>query len=56
MTDKPRLTPVMNSTGCCGHVLHSCKGYRAFDHYDRELGTFADLGSAAAAILTAGST
>jgi hypothetical protein len=45
------LRPVVTSVGCLGHVLRSCKGYRAFDRMDRELGVFTSAGEAACAIL-----
>jgi hypothetical protein len=40
------LIPVHNASGCCGHLLRSAKGFRAFDRDDKEIGVYetADLG------------
>jgi hypothetical protein len=56
VTPKPPIAPVIADTGCLGHVLFSCRGYRAFDRHDHELGVFADPAAAVTAILTAPST
>jgi hypothetical protein len=48
---KAPIAPVIADTGCLGHVLFSCRGYRAFDRHGHEFGTFATAGDAACAIL-----
>jgi hypothetical protein len=47
------LVPVMGQEGCLGHLLHTCKGWRACDLEDRELGTFTTEAAASAAVLQA---
>jgi hypothetical protein len=48
-TSTRTLMPVHNASGCCGHLLRSAKGFRAFDAYDGEIGVYEtpDLGIAA---------
>ncbi len=49
------MTPVLdNSNACLGHILKSCKGWRAFDAQDRELGLFDSQSAAGAAVLGGG--
>jgi hypothetical protein len=45
------LVPVMGQEGCLGHLLHTCRGWRACDSEDREVGYFTTEASASAAVL-----
>jgi hypothetical protein len=45
------LVPVMGQERCIGHLLHTCKGWRALDGEERELGYFGTDASASAAVL-----
>ena len=45
------LAPVFDTTGCCGHLLRSAKGFRAFDHNDRQIGIYATAGDGLVALL-----
>jgi hypothetical protein len=45
------LVPVMGQERCLGHLLHTCRGWRACDSEDRELGYFGTDASASAAVL-----
>ena len=44
------FAPVIGSTGCVGHLIWTARGVRAFDADDKEVGTFASMDSAAAAL------
>jgi hypothetical protein len=48
------LTPVMGVHGCLGHLLHTARGWRAFDSNDKAIGTFPTQSDAAQAVLTLG--
>jgi hypothetical protein len=43
------LIPVFSEHACCGHILRTAKGFKAYDVSDRLVGVFetADLGVAA---------
>jgi hypothetical protein len=43
------LMPVFDTSGCCGHLLRTAKGIKAYDRVDRLVGIFEtpDLGIAA---------
>jgi predicted metal-binding transcription factor (methanogenesis marker protein 9) len=43
------LVPVRGQERCLGHLLYTCKGWRACDVEDRELGYFETDASASAA-------
>ncbi len=45
------FAPVIGSTGCVGHLIRTARGVRAFDATDKEVGTYATMGEAAAALL-----
>jgi hypothetical protein len=48
------FAPVIVNGDCRGHVLRTAKGWRVFDHEDRELsGTFASQDAAVAALFAA---
>jgi hypothetical protein len=47
------LVPVMGQERCIGHLLHTCRGWRACDVEDHELGYFQTDASASAAVLGA---
>jgi hypothetical protein len=45
------LIPIHDTRGCCGHLLRSAKGFRAFDHNDRQIGIYATAGDGLVALL-----
>jgi hypothetical protein len=45
------LTPVFGTAGCAGHLLRTARGYRAFDHEEKYIGNFEDIGSGTKALL-----
>jgi hypothetical protein len=47
------LVPVMRQERCLGHLLHTCRGWRACDVDDRDLGYYETDASASAAVLRA---
>lgn len=47
------LVPVMGPEGCIGHLLATCRGWRACDSQDRELGYFETEGEAVVALQAA---
>jgi hypothetical protein len=42
-------------TGCCGHILHTARGFRACDANDKEIGVFETAGLGIVALLEAAS-
>jgi hypothetical protein len=47
------LMPVFDTTGCCGHILRTARGFRACDRNDRQIGVFETPPLAIAALLEA---
>lgn len=45
------LMPVFDTTGCCGHLLRSARGFRAFDANDKEIGIYETAGLGLVALL-----
>jgi hypothetical protein len=45
------FAPVIRSTGCVGHLIWTARGVRALDAIDKEVGTYATMDEAAAALL-----
>jgi hypothetical protein len=44
------FAPVIGSTGCVGHLIWTARGVRAFDADDKEIGVYATMADAAAAL------
>jgi hypothetical protein len=45
------LIPIHTVSGCCGHLLRSARGFRAFDANDKQIGIYATAGDGVVALL-----
>jgi hypothetical protein len=45
------LIPVHNASDCCGHLLRSARGFKAYDATEKLIGIYATAGEGLVALL-----